>query len=370
MIVRPQRLDVSILEKIKEGTLTDNTQNVDIFGSLANYKSCIIDNPATADLRELSSAEWSELEGQGRFSLVNSPTAFEEYNHKIAQLSTFDDHVDTVGQILHQQQLAHPCYVLPEIDLWTDKKWLGQARDDYAKFGEKQKRKLKKQILELKERKAKAKANNKEAEVADAVKEMHSHQDQALYFWCRKFDEEAREILESEVWEQIDDMEDSYEVFQALNINEQKEKRDIFELIDALDHSRAELESNIENTLAILDANLNHIQGLFELSHRHSRVAFTRMFHLCADDVRWKGEDVQREVMLERFMSGGFSYFEACKDIDSVRKDLETARLVFEDKIEGGFEELGRWRGDHLDVCVDAERAWVKAVANTYKSSS
>ncbi|TID18013.1 hypothetical protein E2P81_ATG10983 [Venturia nashicola] len=151
---------------------------------------------------------------------------------------------------------------------------------------------------------------------------------------------------------------------EALSIKGQEEEPTLLKLITTLNNSKASLECKIEDTLSILDANLNHIQGLFELSHRQSRRAFTRMLRLCANDVRAKGEEVQREVMLERFMSGkGISYFEACWDIDVVKGDLETARCVLQDRVEAGLEEMDGFGREYLDVCVGAERAWLEGVA-------
>ncbi|TID18014.1 hypothetical protein E2P81_ATG10984 [Venturia nashicola] len=130
LIVRPQRLDISVLDKIKEGTLIDDTGRIDIFGNLVNYKSYIIDNPAIADLQELSKPEWGNLGAQGRLSMVDSPTAYAEYQRKITQLTAFDDYADHVGQILHQQELAHPFHHVHVADLWTEKKYKDQAMDD------------------------------------------------------------------------------------------------------------------------------------------------------------------------------------------------------------------------------------------------
>ncbi|RDI83070.1 hypothetical protein Vi05172_g6974 [Venturia inaequalis] len=364
VLVRPQRLDVSVLDKIKEGTLIDHTRKIDIFGSLMNYKSYIIDSPVTADLRELSKPEWDNLGAQGRLSIVDSPTAYAEYGRKISRLWAFDDYANYVSQILHQQQLAHPLHAVRTTDLWTEKKYLDQARDDYKKFGLGQIKTLKEPFLALKERRNKAKQAGNQDEYAKAIREMHSHKDQSLYFWSKKMDQGVRKILEPEIWEQIDDIEISYEVFQGLNIKREEEKPTLLELITTLNTSKASLECKIEDTICILDANLNHIQGLFELSHRQSRRALTRMLRLCANDVRTKGEGMQREVMLERFMSGkGFSYFEACRDIDVVRGDLETAKCVFQERVEGGLGELEGWGREYLDVCVGAERAWLKGIA-------
>lgn len=366
LIVSPQRLDVSVLDKIKGGTLIDNeSMRIDVFGSLVNYKSYIIDDPATADLRELSKPEWNDLATIGTtLSTVNSSTAYAEYERKLAQLSAFDDYANHIGQILHQQRLAHPLHHVYVSDIWTEKKYLDQARDDYNKYGQRRIKKLKEPFLALKERRNRAKQAGNQDEYAEVVREMHGYKDQALYYWCRKMDKGARKILEPEIWEQIDEVKNSYEVFQALQIARQEEEPTLLELVITLNMSKASLESKIEDILCILDANLNHIQGLLELSHRQSRRALTRMVRLCAIDVRAKGEEVQREAMLERFMSGkGFSYFEACKDIDGVRGDLQTARCVFRERVEAGLEELGGWGSEYLDVYVGVERAWLKGVA-------
>lgn len=362
VVVRPQRLDVSILDKVKKGTLPNDTREINIFGSLTDYKSYTINNPATADLRELSETDWCELQHQGQKSILNGSTAVAEFNDQVSNLMAFDDHVMHVGQILHQQQLAHPRHDVYKPDLWTKEQYLHQARKDWNVYGYKQLKLNAQLVQELKSKKEKAKRDNNQAEVAALVNEVHGLESQVLYYWYGKMEEKARKILEPRIWEQINDIEDSYELFQALKIEE--EKYTLLELIDTLDTSKTELEANIEDTLAILDANLNHIEGLFVLGHHQAKEAFTRMNRLCATDVKWKGEEIWRKVMLERFMDDkGASYFEACKDLGDVKKDLEMARVIFGEKIERGFEELEVWRGECLDVWRDAERVWLRGVA-------
>lgn len=168
-----------------------DNRKINIFVHLTDQKSFIVDNPATAELRELRETEWVKLQHQGRKSIPNGPTAVAEFNDQFSKLVDFDGHAIHVGQILHQQQLGHPRHDVYESDLWTREHYLNQARKDWNSYGDKQLKLNAQRVLELKLKKEKAKRNNDQAEVAELVREIHGLESQILYHWDHQMERKS-----------------------------------------------------------------------------------------------------------------------------------------------------------------------------------
>lgn len=343
VIVRPERLDVSLLKKVADGTLATENTEIDIFGSVAKYKFSITSNVAVADLREQSKAEWNRLQQRGLNSPVNGPTAIAEFEHRTTRLKAFDKYVNAAGHFLHQQYLSLPLQNVFQADLWTDERLLNQARDDWLRFAHAQKHRKENEILlkQLASRQAEAKRTNDESAQLTISKEVNERKSQVLYFWHRKMEEKLEALFTSRNLEAVDEVVESYTLFQSLKVEENNHNnRTILQLVKTHDESQVSLTSKIENILVILDANLNAAELLTTSCKNLSRKANTRMRRLCAVDVAWKGEQEQRRVAEKRFMDDKeHGYFKSIDELEDVLSFQETAREIME-KIEMIYGEL------------------------------
>jgi hypothetical protein len=348
LAMRPEPVDVSILQKVSDGTITDEDSKIDIFGSIAKYNSRFPNNPILADLRDRSEAEWKKLQQKGVAGSADDPAAVSDFNLKGSRLQNLDDCISAAAELLHQQDLDHPSNRKHESDLWDDETLIQQVREDWIKYynTEKKKPPFSSYHADLNTRHAKAKLGNNKEELAQLYTEQLNFRKRIFKAFQTKLEKQmSRGMIES-VKTSINDLEDSCTLFRALNVEESKRDRTILELVKEHDRAQAELAEGLDTQLSRLDANLEAVDLLLKCVRQKSRSASTRMRRLTAVDVQDEEERVREAE--RRAVGGGHAYFKAFSELKDTREFNETAELIL-DKIAEGIRTLP------VEVMLDAD---------------
>jgi hypothetical protein len=347
----PERLNMSILDKVAEGNLPNQDSKIDIFGSLAHYDSSIINNPAVADLRDRCEAEWKRLQPQRTAFSANNQIAVPEFNLQVSRLQALDDYTATAGQLLHQHQLSHPSNFKYEFDSLDDESLSNTIKDDWKRYYNAAKQKNSLYYADLKARHNTAKLSNNKEELGKLYEEQRGFRKQIFIDFQRKLEIGMCRPMMAQFKAALKELEDSYTLFQSLKLEEAKRSRTTLELIEEHDRLQNRLAENLDAQISHIDINLQAVDLLLEGSLTDIRSATTRMHRLAAVDVE---DPVERLRETERrVVEAGPAYFKGYFEVADTLGFIGTANTIM-DKLEGDLKALD---GPVLDAYISGEMA-------------